>query len=40
VRPDNREAPRFKALANGAFIVTVQVPGPGTVDVLVTALRV
>jgi hypothetical protein len=36
VRPDNREAPRFKALASGAFIVTVKLPGPGRVDILVT----
>jgi hypothetical protein len=29
--------PHLKAHSNGAFIVTVKVPGPGTVDVLVTA---
>ena len=37
VQPDNHEVTKFKALANGTFIVIVKVPGPGRVDVLVTA---
>jgi hypothetical protein len=37
--PSNRlaEPPRVKPLANGTFIVTVKVPAPGRVDILVTA---
>ena len=37
VLPNNNEVPKFKALANGTFVVTVEVPGPGRIDVLVTA---
>ena len=37
VLPNNREETHFKPLANGTFVVTVHVPGPGTVNVLVTA---
>ncbi len=37
VLPNNNDVPKFKALANGTFVVTVAVPGPGRIDVLVTA---
>ncbi len=37
VLASNDEAAKFKVLANGTFIVTANVPGPGRVDVLVTA---
>jgi hypothetical protein len=41
VLPSNRllARPRIKAKANGVFLVAVNVPGPGRLDILITAWK-
>jgi len=41
VLPSNHfvEPPRYKAQSNGSFVVSVKVPGPGRVDVMITAWK-
>jgi len=41
VLPPNHfvDPPRYKARSNGSFIVSVKVPGPGRVDVMITAWK-